>query len=164
MHSHQRCQRASALARRARSLYPICMQLFFVLRMTFATSSFPLVLLAFSAFAEEKFSFEKTPGKLPKDVVPRHYNIDLRPDMETATTEGSQTVDIEVIRPITEIVLNALDLAILRAEILGVQAQPASLQFNQHEQTVTLKLARPLPAGNHQLHLDFKGKISEKSE
>src|SRR5580692_3581993 len=34
----------------------------------------------FSAAAENPFAFESTPGKLPKNVVPRHYAIHITPD------------------------------------------------------------------------------------
>ena len=54
------------------------------------------------------FSFASTPGELPKTVVPRHYNLTLRPDLKTLTTSGSLTVEIEVLQPVNRIVLNAL--------------------------------------------------------
>ena len=52
-----------------------------------------------SARAEQPYSFAATPGKLPKTVVPIHYAIDLRPDLEKLTLAGSEVVDIEVAEP-----------------------------------------------------------------
>ena len=73
---------------------------------------FALVLLAAFAqlaFGESPFAFDSTPGKLPKTVVPRHYTIRLEPNLERFTTQGTVTVDLDVLRPVSEIVLNALD-------------------------------------------------------
>ena len=67
--------------------------------------------------AESPFKFESTPGKLPKDVVPRHYAIRLQPDLERFVTTGKVDINIEVLKPAREIVLNALDMEITRAAI-----------------------------------------------
>lgn len=47
------------------------------------------------AFAEPVFSFEGTPGKLPKTVVPIHYAIELKPDIVGLALAGVEIVDIE---------------------------------------------------------------------
>ena len=41
-----------------------------------------LVLASAGASAEAPFSFDATPGKLPKSVVPTHYAIELAPDLQ----------------------------------------------------------------------------------
>jgi hypothetical protein len=38
------------------------------------------IFLVSSLRAEEKFSMATTPGKLPKDIIPRAYFIHLEPD------------------------------------------------------------------------------------
>ncbi|MEA2950777.1 MAG: hypothetical protein QOJ96_297, partial [Alphaproteobacteria bacterium] len=40
------------------------------------------LVVAGSAGAEPRFSFEATPGRLPKDVRPLAYRIDLVPDLD----------------------------------------------------------------------------------
>ena len=42
------------------------------------------------------FSFEATPGKLSKTVVPINHSIELRPDAESLTLPGVEVIDIEV--------------------------------------------------------------------
>jgi hypothetical protein len=34
-----------------------------------------------AALAEQVYSFDATPGKLPKGVIPIHYAVELKPDM-----------------------------------------------------------------------------------
>ena len=41
-----------------------------------------LALASGSALAESNYSFESTPGKLPKTVIPVHYAIELTPDLD----------------------------------------------------------------------------------
>jgi len=65
---------------------------------------------SFNAAAEARFSFESTPGKLPKTVVPRHYALRLEPDLEKFTTRGKVEIDVDVLKPVRQIVLNALDM------------------------------------------------------
>lgn len=41
------------------------------------------LVMTVSAWAESKFSFDSTPGQLPKDIIPQHYAITIQPDMRT---------------------------------------------------------------------------------
>src|SRR4051812_27797614 len=78
-----------------------------------------LAVTGFETSGESAFSFASTPGQLPKTVVPRHYDLHLRPDLEKFTTRGSVVIEIEVLKPVKEIVLNALDMEITRASLLA---------------------------------------------
>ena len=42
-----------------------------------------MLVVSGAARAEPAFSLDATPGKLPKTVVPIHYSIELRPDVES---------------------------------------------------------------------------------
>src|SRR5947209_18488145 len=66
-----------------------------------------LMIAATSARAEQPYSFAATPGKLPKTVVPIHYAIDLKPDLEKLTLAGSELGDIEVTATTGRLVMNA---------------------------------------------------------
>src|SRR4051794_29981420 len=59
--------------------------------------------------AEPVFSFDATPGKLPKTVVPIHYSIELRPDAESLALPGVEVIDIEVREPTARLTLNAVN-------------------------------------------------------
>ena len=58
-------------------------------------------LVVASARAEAPFSFDGTPGQLPKTVVPHHYAIRLETDLSNSadrtnfTTRGTVTVALE---------------------------------------------------------------------
>ena len=59
--------------------------------------------------AESKFDFATTPGKLPKEVRPSEYAIRIEPNLDKLTFTGSETFKLEVDKPVTKLVLNALE-------------------------------------------------------
>src|SRR5437899_3238008 len=70
------------------------------------------VVGASAAAAEQVYSFDRTPGRLPKTVIPIHYAIELEPDLENLTLAGSEVVDIEVREPTDRLVLNAVGMTL----------------------------------------------------
>src|SRR6202035_879709 len=74
-----------------------------------AAAAAALVLSISGAAAEPVFSFDSTPGKLPKTVIPVHYAIELTPDLRTLALPGVETIDIEVREPTVRLVLNAVN-------------------------------------------------------
>ena len=62
-----------------------------------------------AARAEAVFSFDATPGRLPKTVVPINYSIELRPDAESLALPGVAAIDIEIREPTARLTLNAED-------------------------------------------------------
>ena len=129
----------------------------------------PLVSLFISAMlvnisqAEERFSIATTPGKLPKDIAPRSYLIRLEPDTESLVTTGSETIEIEVLKPSDRIVLNAVDTEISRATVSDSNhSEELTPQIDPKSETITFRTENPLPPGSYQLSLTFRSKISEQ--
>jgi aminopeptidase N len=119
-----------------------------------------LLLLAPMVFAEEPFSFEKTPGRLPKTIIPQHYAIYLDPDIASATFTGSVQIDIDAKQPAQEIVLNSLGLRITEAKL---DDQP--IKATADDATELLKLTgTPVTAGKHRIALKFSGKMTEQPQ
>jgi len=85
---------------------------------------FALLLFGFVATTsqgESTPSTQSTPPGLPKDVVPRSYLIHLEPDIGRRVIDGVESIEIEVLKPTTQIILNAVDTQIAKARIaLGV--------------------------------------------
>jgi aminopeptidase N len=115
--------------------------------------------------SETPFKFESTPGKLPKDVVPRHYSLYLRPDLEKLVTTGKIEIEIEALKPSREIVLNALDLEISAAAITK-EKKKISLEpkANTEAQTVTFSLPEALTPGKYTLNIEFTGHLREQAQ
>ena len=71
-----------------------------------------MLVVSAAVRAEPVFSFDATPGKLSKTVVPINYSIELRPDAENLALPGVEVIDIEVREPTARLTLNAVDIAI----------------------------------------------------
>ncbi|MEJ7712899.1 MAG: hypothetical protein WKF84_24410 [Pyrinomonadaceae bacterium] len=104
-----------------------------------------------SVLAEQRFSFDATPGQLSKDVVPQHYAINIQPDMKTLTFKGSEVVDIDVRKESNTIILNALELNITRASLAGKSGQNATVKIDEGSQTAVLTFPQVISAGQHKL-------------
>lgn len=119
---------------------------------------FFFALLTISAFAEEPFVFEKTPGRLPKDVLPKHYAIRIDANIEAATFVGSVDVDVEVTKPVRTLILNSLGLAISKASADG---EAVAAKVDDAAQFLTLTAPKELSAGKHRVRIEFSGKLNE---
>lgn len=56
-------------------------------------------LLSGAACGEPVFSFEGTPGKLPKSDVPIHYAIELKPDITSLALPAWKSSTSRCVRP-----------------------------------------------------------------
>src|SRR5271170_6142192 len=77
-----------------------------------AVTAVLLLSISSGARAEPTYSFDTTPGKLPKTVIPVHYAIELTPDLATLKLAGVEVVDIEVREPTARLILNAVDMTL----------------------------------------------------
>src|SRR5690349_11648163 len=90
--------------RRALLLLPLC---------------FAAALIPAAAHAQARFSFDTTPGSLPKDVVPSEYRLALDLDPARDGFDGAVDIALKVRRPVEAIVLNAFELTALGASLDG---------------------------------------------
>jgi aminopeptidase N len=130
------------------------------LRSLAATTLVLLLSISGTAAAEPTFSFDSTPGKLPKTVVPVHYAIELTPDLESLKLAGVETVDIEVREPTARLILNAVETT-LSSVTLDDGAQRAEIALDATAETATLTFAQPIAAGPHRLRIGFTARINK---
>jgi len=114
--------------------------------------------------AESRFDFATTPGKLPKDVRPTEYSIRIAPDLEKLNFTGSETVRVHAQKPVTRLVLNALEMEIASASLDGRPLSEKAIVLDEKQQTLTLNLPYELATGDHELALAFSGKINAQGQ
>ena len=139
------------------------------LRVLFGASLFG-VSLACAHGQELGFNLDQASGKLPKDVLPHAYKIELVPDLaqlsmatgrENVGFNGTVQIDIEVRQPVEAIVLNANDISFARATIDGAVSK---VEVDQRNQTAKIVPPQTLSVGRHTLTIEYSGTILAHQE
>jgi aminopeptidase N/puromycin-sensitive aminopeptidase len=100
--------------------------------------------------------------RLPGNVIPENYKLFLDPRISEGRFSGEETVSVRLAEPLTEIVLNSLDLEISLAEItVGGKTQQAKVTYDRPGEMARLSLPTSVPSGPATLHLKFSGKLAE---
>jgi puromycin-sensitive aminopeptidase len=100
--------------------------------------------------------------RLAPDVRPVEYDLHLTPDLDAGRFTGDVRIALRLERPRPAIVLHAAGLAIERAIARAADHEvPARVSVQPADETVTLRFARPLPAGDAVLLLRFAGRLNE---
>ena len=93
--------------------------------------------------------------RLAKDVRPTRYALQFDLDLEGWTFTAKGRIGLTLTRPARDITLHSVDLAIKTGDDI------AGVTYDGDSQTATLKLGRELPAGTHDLTLEWSGAIAE---
>ncbi|RWS02375.1 Puromycin-sensitive aminopeptidase-like protein [Dinothrombium tinctorium] len=107
----------------------------------------------------------KTFARLPKMVLPRRYDLTLKPDLQKLVFHGNEIVDVVVNEATNEVILNAYDLTINSAAFKsedGKVQNAEKFDVNAETEMATIKFASPLNIGAGQLILDFDGNLNDK--
>ncbi len=107
--------------------------------------------------------FAANAQRLPGDVVPSHYQITLTPDLKNATFEGEETIDVRVLKPTSNIVLNAAEIKFGDVTLkAGSSTQTAKVTTDEKNEMATLALGNVLPAGAATVHIKFTGILNDQ--
>lgn len=102
--------------------------------------------------------------RLPRSVVPSHYDLELAPDLDAARFTGTATIHVAVREPVDEITLNALDVEIDRAVLVGPNGVelPARVTYDHDTERAVLDLDAAAAPGEWRLELEFRGELNDK--
>jgi puromycin-sensitive aminopeptidase len=105
----------------------------------------------------------RDPHRLPTEVVPSHYDLELAPDLAAATFEGTVAVTVVVTEAVEALTLHALDLEIHEAwfEAEGNRLEIA-VTFDAESETATFALSDKAEPGAWTLHARFTGTLNDK--
>jgi puromycin-sensitive aminopeptidase len=96
-------------------------------------------------------------------VIPGHYAITLEPDLDAATFTASVVIDVEVVEPVIEIVLNAIELEIVTAEVVvGERTMVPEVTLDEDSERLTLGLDFSLPVGPASIRIEFTGILNDQ--
>jgi puromycin-sensitive aminopeptidase len=106
---------------------------------------------------------DHNPHRLPRQVLPRRYDLTLTPDIPAATFAGAVDIDVEVREATDQVVLNAIELEIDEAWVTaGGERLDATVTLDEETERASLALARPLEPGDAVVSLRFRGVLNDK--
>jgi puromycin-sensitive aminopeptidase len=108
--------------------------------------------------SEERF-------RLPRTVVPSRYDLTLEPDLDAGTFQGTVEVALEVLEPITEIVLNAHELSLGDAVLTtpdGREVEVSKIHTDDEAERATVDLVEAAEPGAWTLRISFRGLLNPR--
>jgi len=119
-------------------------------------------ILAVLFFASTAF-FLAAAQRLPEVATPENYKLTFTPNLEKATFAGDETISIRVLKPTSEITLNAVDIDFHEVTITsGGKTQSAKLTPEKDKEMVVLTVEKPLAAGAATVHITYTGILNDE--
>ena len=101
--------------------------------------------------------------RLPEVARPENYKLTFNPDMESAKFEGEETITARVLKPTSDITLNAADIDFHDVTITsGGATQKAKVTPEKEKEMVVLSVEKPLPAGPATIHITYTGVLNNE--
>jgi len=101
--------------------------------------------------------------RLSRDVLPRHYALELRPDLDEHTFTGTVAIDVEVATATDRITCNAAELVVLDAAVIVDGERTAlSASLDEAAERLVLLAPSPLAPGRARLELAFSGLLNNR--
>src|SRR5580765_2960123 len=101
--------------------------------------------------------------RLPESATPENYKLAFTRDLENAKFEGDETISVRVLKPTSEITLNAVDLDFHEVTIAsGGATQKAKVTPDKEKEMVVLSVEKPLTAGKATIHITYTGILNNE--
>ena len=103
--------------------------------------------------------------RLPRTVVPIHYDLVLEPDLERFTFTGTSATTIDVVEATNRIVLNSIELEVAKVwltDATGTHIDADAILLDEDTERLTVELKALASAGRWTLHAEFTGLLNDK--
>jgi aminopeptidase N/puromycin-sensitive aminopeptidase len=104
-----------------------------------------------------------TAQRLPETARPENYKLRFTPDLDNAKFTGDETIAVRVLKPTSEIPLNAVDIDFHGVTITsGSTTQNAKVTPQKEKEMVVLSVDKPLAAGPATIHITYSGILNNE--
>jgi aminopeptidase N/puromycin-sensitive aminopeptidase len=101
--------------------------------------------------------------RLPETAVPNSYKLTFAPDFATDAFGGDETIQVNVPKAMSKIVLNAAEIKFEDVTITaGGKSQKANVTTDEKNEMATLTVPNQVPAGAATIHVKFTGTLNDK--
>ncbi|MBA3994376.1 MAG: peptidase [Cyanobacteria bacterium DS2.3.42] len=107
---------------------------------------------------------ESVSYRLPRSVIPEHYDLHLEPNIEACTFSGNVGINVIVQSETNEVLLNSLELTIDSAKAVDGKGKEliAKVDFDADNERLKLSFAKALKPGSWRLQIEFAGILNDK--
>lgn len=105
--------------------------------------------------ASEKKAFKR----LPTDVVPKNYTLELQPDLVKHTFTGKLDITLQVNRPTKTVVLNCIEIEISAVTCGG---EAGKITFDEGTETVSFEFPSELTSSSGSIHVEYSGILNNQ--
>lgn len=100
-------------------------------------------------------------ARLPTNVKPIHYQVDLQPNLQNFEITGYTKIDLQISEPVNQIKCNALEIEVSDA-IINSSLKASAIDYDADNEAVIFKFDSDLPVGEASLELNFKAIVNDK--
>ena len=102
--------------------------------------------------------------RLPRSVEPETYRIEIEPNVASASFSGTVAIDIVVHEPVSQIVLNAAELAVSDVDVItpGGATVHCTVDFDDDLEQVIFRPGSEIAPGSYTLSCRFTGALNDK--
>ena len=101
--------------------------------------------------------------RLPKTVIPTHYDLKLSPNIKAATFSGVEKIDVNVKEATRSITLDSLEIEYQSVSIsAGGKEQKAEVSLDKEKEEATFTVPDEIPAGKATISIHYTGILNNE--
>src|SRR5499427_4798752 len=101
--------------------------------------------------------------RLPESAVPENYQISFAPDFQKDNFAGEETIQVRVLKPTSQIVLNSAEINFEETTVLsGGTTQKANVALDKEKEMATLSVEKELQPGLAEIHIKYIGALNDE--
>ena len=101
--------------------------------------------------------------RLPRTVIPEHYDIHFAPDFSTDTFAGRVSITVRLAEAARSITLNGAEIEFHETTIAsGGTTSAAAVTLDAQKETATLTVPSEIPAGSATIAINYTGRLNDQ--